>query len=76
MRTMRTARSKPVAEIGAIARERGITFHTDAAQAAGVLSLDVKALNVDVLSLAAHKFYGSKGIGMLYVRKSVPIEFQ
>jgi cysteine desulfurase len=61
----------PVAEIGAVCREAGVPYHTDAVQWAGALPLDVQAMNVDFLVLTAHKFYGPKGTGVLYARRGV-----
>jgi len=65
---------QPVKEIGQLAREKGIYFHTDAVQATGNYPIDVKELSIDLLTFAGHKFYGPKGIGGLYVRKGVRIE--
>jgi cysteine desulfurase len=63
----------PIAEIGAICRKRGVPFHTDAVQAAAYLTVDIKTLNVDLMALGAHKFYGPKGVGALYIRKGIDL---
>ncbi len=63
----------PIAEIGSLCRSKGISFHTDAVQAAGYLNMDVNSLNTDLISIGAHKFYGPKGIGALYIRKGLGI---
>lgn len=63
---------QPIAEIGALCHQRGILFHTDAAQAIGKVPLDVEAMHIDLMSLTAHKIYGPKGIGALYVRRRNP----
>ena len=62
---------QPIKEIGAVCREKGVIFHTDAVQAAGHLHIDVKEQNIDMLTLSAHKFHGPKGIGALYARKGI-----
>ena len=63
----------PIPEIGAVCREKGVLFHTDAVQAAGHLHINVREQNIDMLSLSAHKFHGPKGSGVLYVKKGIPL---
>jgi cysteine desulfurase len=65
---------EPIAELGAIARKHKVYFHTDAVQAIGNVPIDVRAQNIDLLSLSAHKFYGPKGTGVLYIKKGVKID--
>lgn len=64
----------PIAEIGALAKSKGVIFHTDAVQALGNIKLDVKAMNIDAMSMSSHKIYGPKGIGALYIKKGIRIK--
>lgn len=64
---------QPIAEIGAICKQNGIIFHTDAVQAVGHVLVDVKEMNIDMLSMSAHKFHGPKGVGALYCKKGTPL---
>ena len=65
---------QPIKELAAIAKEKGVIFHTDAVQAMGNIDIKAKDLNIDLLSMSAHKFYGPKGVGALYIRKGVRID--
>ncbi len=65
---------QPVAEIGQLCKEKGVIFHTDAVQAVGHIPVDVQQMNIDMLSVSAHKFHGPKGVGVLYCRKGIPLQ--
>ncbi|HKK95091.1 MAG TPA: cysteine desulfurase NifS [Anaerovoracaceae bacterium] len=64
---------QPIKELGAICREKGVIFHTDAVQALGHLKIDIEEMNIDMLSMSAHKFHGPKGVGALFVRKGIRV---
>lgn len=65
---------QPIAEIGALAKSKNVLFHTDAVQALGNIALDVKSMNIDLMSMSSHKIYGPKGVGALYIKKGVKIK--
>ena len=65
---------QPIKELAAIAKEKGVLFHTDAVQAVGNIDINVKDLDVDFLSMSAHKFYGPKGVGALYIKKGTRVD--
>lgn len=65
---------QPISEIGQLCKEKGVVFHTDAVQAIGHIAIDVKAMNIDMLSISAHKFHGPKGVGVLFCRKGIPLQ--